>query len=252
MEPLSDANVLRLVQQHVAYCGWTRTVHELERESGVSYLDPGLEESRLLSLLRRTMQYDECCLPLISYLSLSRSVEELYHVALSSPLLEVRPPELDALLYEMGLVGEGWCLFSLLVCVCVCLNGTPPADPGAVDGSSVSVWDEATTDKTLVLGDGGHVKLATVNQLVRKLTSAAETDIGFVKCFLTTYQSFLSPPRLLAKLVDRFNVPANQASEADALKIKSRVVNVLKQWLVLSPSDFDGAMEETLALFMER
>lgn len=99
----------------------------------------------------------------------------------------------------------------------------------------MSIWSEATTDKNMVVVDG-QLKQATVNQLVRKLTSEVESDVQFLKCFLMTYHSFMTPSRLLAKLVDRFDVPAHLMDEQGALRVKSRVVNVLKVgicWLCL-------------------
>ncbi len=98
-----------------------------------------------------------------------------------------------------------------------------------------------------------QLKLASVNQLVRKLTSEVESDVSFLKCFLMTYQSFITPTRLLMTLLERFDVPPQLMEaagksivlfsvfvffaccqcgvtdrRAGALKVKSRVVNVIK------------------------
>merc|ERR1712065_53819 len=47
---LEESTVLRLVMQHMAFLGFTRSLESLEDESNVPYLDPGLDESRLLSM----------------------------------------------------------------------------------------------------------------------------------------------------------------------------------------------------------
>jgi hypothetical protein len=94
---------------------------------------------------------------------------------------------------------------------------------------------------------------ASVNQLILKLTSETETDVTFLKTFLMTYQSFIKPPRLLAKLMERFEIPPNVPfSAADAVKVKSRCVNVLKQWLNMFPDDFSDAMIEVLGKFVAK
>ncbi len=68
-----------------------------------------------------------------------------------------------------------------------------------------------------------------------------------------TYQSFIKPARLLAKLMERFEIPPNLAFNAvDAVKIKSRCVNVLKQWLNMFPDDFSDAMIEVLNRFVAK
>lgn len=209
---LKDLTVLRLVQQHLTVEGYHNAARALEDESGVAYVDPGLDDSRLLALLRGAM----------------RLVDEVYDLTLKS-VGDARPAELDELLYSVGLLGEDM-----------------------VEDSSGSVWAEQTTEKNLVIVDG-QLKMASVNQLIRKLTSEVESDVVFLKCFLMTYQSFISPSRLLNKLMERFDVPEDVESEASkAMKIKSRVVNVIKQWLNTHPRDFSDSMLVTLEAFINK
>lgn len=210
---LYELTVLRLVQQHLALLGYNEALKALEMESGVSFLDPGLDHSGLLTLLRGSVAL----------------VDDLYDLLMRSAS-EVRPAELDELLFSVGLLSEDV----------------------AADDASGSVWGEQTTDKNLVIVDG-QLKLATVNQLIRKLTSEEERDMTFLKCFLSTYHSFITPQRLLGKLMERFDVPEGVESDpGKSMKIKSRVVNVLKQWLNTHPQDFSDSMATTLEAFINK
>lgn len=51
------------------------------------------------------------------------------------------------------------------------------------------------------------IKAGSFNKLVERLTFDSKTDMQFVKTFLMTYQSFATPEKLLAKLIQRFDVP---------------------------------------------
>ena len=203
----TDEELLRLVMQHASFLGYDQVLRMLEHESGLVFVDPGLNESRLVALVRRAMQ----------------SIDELYHLYMNfrreeSPELRA---ELDECLYRLGLL---------------------EVDDG--DGELGNLWLEKEV--------GGSVKAATVNQLILKLTSEVESDVTFLKTFLMTYQSFIKPKRLLAKLMERFEIPPNAVSPADAVKIKSRCVNVLKQWLNTYPDDFNDGMIDVLSQFVAK
>ncbi|KAL6053479.1 RasGEF domain containing protein [Balamuthia mandrillaris] len=63
---------------------------------------------------------------------------------------------------------------------------------------------------SVALADGRReVKAATFNRLIAVLTSDKGVDPAFVKTFLLTYQSFCTPEKLLMKLQERYNVPAD-------------------------------------------
>jgi hypothetical protein len=144
-------------------------------------------------------------------------------------------------------------------------------DRDGKDDMATSIWSERTD--TVVLAVDGSIKAASVNQLIMKLTST-ETDVHFLKTFLMTYQSFIRPARLLAKLIERFEIPSSVVmSPGDVVKIKSRCVNVnkiskkkclfvnltfvaeikvLKQWLTLFGDDFDDGMIAGLNRFVAK
>lgn len=179
----------RIVQQHLAFMGLTKTLSVMEAESNTSYQDPGIEESVLVSMIRASM----------------RKVDEVYDLYMESK--EQRLPELDECLFRLGLLKMD-------------------SKDDALD-ETTSVWSERL-DSIVMSADGATIKAASVNQLILKLTST-ETDLDFLKTFLMTYQSFIRPARLLAKLMERFEIPPSVViSPADIVKIKSRCVNVLK------------------------
>ena len=179
----------RIVQQHLAFMGLHKTLSVLEAEANTTYLDPGIEESVLVAMIRSSM----------------RAVDEVYDLYMLSK--EKRLPELEECLFRLGLLEvEG-------------------KDDQFKD-ESTSIWSEKPD--SVVLAPDGSVKAASVNQLILRLTST-ETDLDFLKTFLMTYQSFIRPARLLAKLIERFEIPPTVVvSPADVIKIKSRCVNVLK------------------------
>jgi hypothetical protein len=192
-------------------CSLLGLAHGMQ-ESGVSFVDPGIDDSRLVTLLRGSMTL----------------VDTIYDLLMKSSGSSSRVAELDELLYSVGIL----------------------SDDMATEDVSGSIWAEQTTDKNLVIVDG-QVKLGSVNQLVRKLTSEVEADVGFLKCFLMAYSSFITPTRLLAKLMERFDVPEEvETDPAKKMKIKSRVANVLKQWLNTQPRDFSDSMVSTLEEFI--
>jgi hypothetical protein len=180
----------RIVQQHLAVMGLSKTLASLEGEANLLYLDPGCEESVLVAMIRRSM----------------RAADEVYDLYMASKDNATRLPELDECLFRLGLLDVS-------------------RDEQLKDEGS-SVWSERLD--TVVLAPDGSIKAASVNQLILKLTST-ETDLDFLKTFLMTYQSFIRPARLLAKLVERFEIPPSVVvNPADVIKIKSRCVNVLK------------------------
>ena len=208
MPTLRDATILRLIMQHTALMGYSETLRTLEAESRTNFVDPGLDESRLVAMIRSSMQ----------------SIDEVYDLYMRHRETQSteRSPELDECLYRLGLINVD-----------------------DADGELGNIWLEK--EPSMV---NGVLKAASVNQLVIKLT--AEADVTFLRTFLMTYQSFIRPQRLLAKLLERFDIPANAVSPADAVKIKSRCVNVLKQWLNTFPDDFSDSMSEILNAFIEK
>jgi hypothetical protein len=52
-----------------------------------------------------------------------------------------------------------------------------------------------------------------------------------MKTFITTYQSFTTPSKLLEKLIQRYDAPANKVPKDKSLQIRQRVSVVIKYWV---------------------
>lgn len=123
--------------------------------------------------------------------------------------------------------------------------------------------DEAAVeaDEPLYL-EPAEVKFASVRQLVEMLTAETHGDPIFMKTFLTTYQTFISPQRLMLSLLRRYDLhhhtqlSTHGRSSDDGrghlpmLPIQIRVCNVLRNWVDEFYSDFDRGMRSLLALFV--
>lgn len=111
------------------------------------------------------------------------------------------------------------------------------------------------------------VKFASRRHLLELLTAETHGDPIFMKTFLTTYQSFLSPQNLMLLLLRRYdlhrhtllsthNHPLDDALQPaedghlPMLPIQIRVCNVLRNWVDEFYEDFDRPMRSLLALFV--
>ena len=107
-----------------------------------------------------------------------------------------------------------------------------------------------------------EVKYTSVRQLIEILTAETHGDPIFMKTFLTTYQTFLSPQRLILNLLRRYDLhrhtqfsthgrnSEDSRSHLPMLPIQIRVCNVLRNWVDEFYADFDRTMRCTLALFV--
>lgn len=66
------------------------------------------------------------------------------------------------------------------------------------DEEDVNIWDEYNPKSA----DNDNVN-GSLNKLVEKLTNEEALDNKFLKTFITTYQSFTTPSKLLEKLIQR-------------------------------------------------
>eukprot|EP01062_Namystynia_karyoxenos_P016244 TRINITY_DN1591_c0_g1_i1.p1 TRINITY_DN1591_c0_g1~~TRINITY_DN1591_c0_g1_i1.p1 ORF type:complete len:899 (+),score=283.69 TRINITY_DN1591_c0_g1_i1:85-2697(+) len=141
-------------------------------------------------------------------------------------------------------------------------------------------------DARLDMARMGILHAATLNQLVERITKIVirphvaqkkeerAADEQFCLSFLRTYKLFCSPQVLLAKLMQRFFVPlglpltdrysnhyifiGSQGTRSSckwwdsvSAKLKCRVASTLLGWVNQFPDDWDQAMIESLATFID-
>jgi hypothetical protein len=104
------------------------------------------------------------------------------------------------------------------------------------------------SDEGLVAGESDMLSPATLNQLIRRLTSASNYDTKFMQTFVTTYQSFCEPWLVLNKLIERYHVPASHKEQATTIRL--RVCIVLKYWIEKQFFDLDVRTLERLRQFI--
>ncbi|KAJ6240892.1 ras guanine nucleotide exchange factor i-related [Anaeramoeba flamelloides] len=84
------------------------------------------------------------------------------------------------------------------------------------------------------------LQYANINKIIEKLT-IGETEVRYRDAFLMTYQSFMKPGYLFAKLKERYCVPHikmnNWARFKDTIQI--RVISALDSWIKLCWDDID-------------
>ena len=134
-----------------------------------------------------------------------------------------------------------------------------------------SVWDETQQEGVNINFDQTDPKLtkkpiksASLNCLILRLTDPGAPDLQLQKAFLTTYQSFCSPEKLLSKLIQRYDVPHEKADRQKAnmsreeyynkivKPIQLRVFNFMRLWLDTKFSDFDHVLLNRMNSFIEQ
>eukprot|EP01113_Clastostelium_recurvatum_P031889 TRINITY_DN4032_c0_g1_i8.p1 TRINITY_DN4032_c0_g1~~TRINITY_DN4032_c0_g1_i8.p1 ORF type:complete len:1665 (+),score=458.48 TRINITY_DN4032_c0_g1_i8:252-5246(+) len=120
-----------------------------------------------------------------------------------------------------------------------------------VDGSgpsAVNIWDDETN---ILLNDQSVFRAGSLNKIIDILTSDESYDNKFLSTFIATYQSFTTPPELIAKLIQRYAIPTGRVDEKRVRPIRMRVCIVIKYWIENQFADFDQDIITKLQDFIE-
>jgi hypothetical protein len=73
-----------------------------------------------------------------------------------------------------------------------------------------------------------------------KITDPDASDLAFLRTFLLTYKTFVTPYELFCKLKQRHDIPKSLPLPASTVQnIHVRVYNVMKQWIQTAFLDWD-------------
>ncbi|KAJ5078864.1 ras guanine nucleotide exchange factor i-related [Anaeramoeba ignava] len=223
LDQLTEETILQLIMQHLVCLGSNKTKETLEKETGVKYEPKYLTDSRLHTLLRMAI----------------RETEKVWDIVLDQRSTD-GDAENDDYISELDehLIGLGF----------------EAEDEDAKE--DVYIWKEPNdSESNLLLTEQNEIKAANLNKLVEKLTSQPNYGVT-IDTFLMTYQSFTSPKKLLAKLIQRYHVPKSpNENEDEYLKrkkvIQIKVINVCTKWIEKHFSDFSNRLIRELYEFID-
>jgi len=99
-----------------------------------------------------------------------------------------------------------------------------------VSEDDIPIWEDSRKDTAQ--HEEGKLIAASLNRLILILTSTEDYDTAFLNTFLMTYQAFITPEKLLKKLIERYRVPSNSnISDKTKSTIQLRVCVFLKHWI---------------------
>eukprot|EP01111_Echinosteliopsis_oligospora_P017271 TRINITY_DN7421_c0_g1_i1.p1 TRINITY_DN7421_c0_g1~~TRINITY_DN7421_c0_g1_i1.p1 ORF type:complete len:314 (-),score=77.92 TRINITY_DN7421_c0_g1_i1:666-1607(-) len=221
---LDRSILLKLVLQHLDARGLKDTKKALEKEAKLKCPSVELSESRLVRFTGNAL----------------KASEKVFDLAIADKgTTEV---DLEEHLYSLSLLEDE----------------IQEEDVNMWSEPKDNIWIEKKTDKGLDDEEElDIVKAASFNKLVERLTPESKHDLQFSKTFLMTYQSFSTPEKLFAKLLQRFSVPKNYLGGSEEGKqaivmIQLRVCNVIRKWIDSNWSDWDEKLIGQLKIFIEQ
>mmetsp|Transcript_2347 Transcript_2347/g.3645 ORF Transcript_2347/g.3645 Transcript_2347/m.3645 type:complete len:480 (+) Transcript_2347:897-2336(+) len=130
---------------------------------------------------------------------------------------------------------------------------------GGEGKSTQDIWEEDRQLGKNIIIENKEIKAATLNQMVIRITDPETSDVEFRKAFISTFQSFVSPDLLFAKLVQRYNVPRRKFKNMEAsewnkkivVPLQKRVQDIFGRWIDEHFTDFNYGMVKKLNEFVD-
>ncbi|KAJ6234200.1 ras guanine nucleotide exchange factor i-related [Anaeramoeba flamelloides] len=221
-ENLSRDIILQLIMQHLMAIGFRETTKSIEKEAKIKYEPHYLRDSRLQNLIRTAVKnvdfiWDQTINDYhnqINETSTGISLVEHFH----SLGIEEQEDDIDE------------------------LN---------------SIWDDEEVNNIIYKenkeNENSEIIAASLNKLVELLTHEKKRNVLYTKTFLMTYQSFTTPRKLLAKLIQRFHIPPEKEEIYKGRKkiIRLRVCNFLRFWITDYFEDFQPKLLPELIDFID-
>ncbi|GAM20828.1 hypothetical protein SAMD00019534_040030 [Acytostelium subglobosum LB1] len=266
---IGNDTMMQLILQHLQYEGLLHSRKSLESEANVKYSDYAFKESRLVLLIRAALRDSERIYSLTCDERQHEAQQQLEEqLALMGLLYEEHIDTVEDvniydeprtnILYsdnepsspQVSPSPFGPSLVSSAGGIGTSTSGGGGGGPGLTLSSSNSSSNIKFEDQVK------SIKAATLNNLVILLAPEKNHDSDYVKTFLLTYQSFTTNEKLLQKLIQRYQVPQRPGQSDDewkkvAVPIQLRVVNVLKQWIKQSFSEFNDKIIQNIKSFIE-
>ncbi|KAJ6252376.1 ras guanine nucleotide exchange factor a [Anaeramoeba flamelloides] len=243
-QKFDSTHVLQLIMHHMVALGYRNTSRIIEVESGVKYKPQYLNDSRLHTIIRSAV----------------KKTEKVYDLTLQDPekLIKIREQSQKNKQNEQeNEENEEKDIEVIEHFVNIGLN-----DEFEEEENDINIWDEPEGEKYLILSsekgkDGKqHIKAATLNKIVEKLTNPSGVSMDYIQTCLMTYQSFTSSHNFLIKLIERFKVPKLRTENEDEYSKKKnsvqiRVGNAIKIWIDKYLENPDEQVLQYLQRFLE-
>lgn len=121
-------------------------------------------------------------------------------------------------------------------------------DEEGQEAKDENVWDEKAREGENVIDTRNVFVAGTLNQMVSWLTEPMNQERSYMLSFLLTYPLVVTGDKLMAKLIQRYNMPQGlQESEQEKCILALKVIKV---WIERYPGDITGGVHDLLSYFL--
>ena len=111
-----------------------------------------------------------------------------------------------------------------------------------------NVWDDDRPERKGPVKTNGYFVAGTLNQIINWLTDPENLDRSFMLNFLQTYPLVITADKLMAKLIQRYNIPQGlRESEQEKCILALKIIKV---WIERYPGDITGSVHDLLSYFL--
>ncbi|PRP83686.1 hypothetical protein PROFUN_03841 [Planoprotostelium fungivorum] len=217
-ELLKEDVIMQLIMQHLEMEGLRQSRKELEKVSGRRYVQrPELTDSRLVTLMRLAVKDTE--------MVWDHTMDDKFTTE------ETNANDLREHLLSLDLHED------------------------KTQSEDTNIWNESQFNFVPEEKDPNSLKAASLNHIILRMTDE-ETKSNLRDIVLYTYQTFVTPEKLLQKLIERYQVPAKDPTlskrdeewRVQKARIRIQVIQVIKSWITRHFDDFKNSDKLMTAL----